>query len=286
MAASNVEAVIVFRALSPLCVSVLDWMLLDRELLSMRSWLVLFCLVVGAIGYVSADSEFGVVGISAYKWVCLNPAGIVFEMTYGKKLISGVQFKSPVWGATSYTNALVLLPMPATAISSGEVDRATSTEMDLVSACWLVASCIIGLGISWSGWNCRSKLSATADTLLGVVCKLASVLLNVSIWNTHASPRVLFFLLVCLAWNAAYKQAPLRKEASATRPVEAGEEEVIGCGCEVACGARDTMMREQKSDTAPGFAPRPWGLGSTALSMRATPPPAGAGRGVPHGPGR
>ncbi|CAK0794150.1 unnamed protein product [Prorocentrum cordatum] len=212
-------------------------MLLGRELPSMRSWLVLLGLVVGVIGYVSADSEFGVMGISAYKWVCLNLAGIVFEMTYGKKLISGVQFKSPVWGATFYTNALALLPMIATAISTGEVDRVTSTEIDLVSACWLVVSCIIGLGISWSGWNCRSKVSATAYTLLGVVCKLVSVLLNVLIWDKHASPKGLFFLLVCLACSAAYEQAPLRKEVSATPPVEAGEEEVIGCGCEVACGA-------------------------------------------------
>jgi len=211
LAASNIETVIVFRALSPLCVSVLDWMFLGRELPDARSVLALLGLVVGAVGYVHADSQFALLGVSAYKWVCLNLAGIVFEMTYGKRLISGVQFRSPVWGATFYTNALGLLPMFATAIAAGEASRFPTTKIDLQATCWLCVSCVIGIGISWSGWNCRSKVSATAYTLLGVVCKLVSVILNVLIWDKHASPSGMLWLLVCLVCSAAYRQAPPRK---------------------------------------------------------------------------
>lgn len=224
LAASNIETVIVFRALSPLCVSVLDWLFLGRELPEVRSVLALLGLVVGAFGYVMSDSQFAVLGFSAYKWVCLNLAGIVFEMTYGKRLISGVQFRSPVWGATFYTNALGLLPMFATAVAAGEAGRFSSTVIDLQATCWLCVSCVLGIGISWSGWNCRSMVSATAYTLLGVVCKVFSVILNVLIWDKHASPRGMLCLLLCLVCSAAYRQAPLRKELLASPKAEVMEE--------------------------------------------------------------
>jgi GDP-mannose transporter len=246
LAASNIETVIVFRALSPLCVSVLDWLFLGRELPEMRSVLALLGLVVGAVGYVMADSQFAVLGFSAYKWVCLNLAGIVFEMTYGKKLISGVQFRSPVWGATFYTNALALLPMLATAVTAGEAGRLSSTVVDLRATCWLCVSCVIGVGISWSGWNCRSHVSATAYTLLGVVCKLISVILNVVIWDKHASPRGMLWLLVCLVCSAAYKQAPLRTEPAET-PRKEFDEENASCA-EMKC----MIGRETETDEEDG----------------------------------
>merc|ERR1712087_151581 len=90
----------------------------------------------------------------------------------------------------------------------------TSTEQILSGSGWLVLSCAVGIGISWSGWNCRSKISATAYTLLGVVCKFISVLINVAIWDKHATPTGLAWLGVCLAASATYRQAPLRSERS------------------------------------------------------------------------
>merc|ERR1712060_674074 len=91
----------------------------------------------------------------------------------------------------------------------------SSTVIDLRATCWLCVSCVFGIGISWTGWNCRSKVSATAYTLLGVVCKLISVILNVLIWDKHASPRGMLWLLLCLVCSSAYRQAPLRKELAA-----------------------------------------------------------------------
>jgi hypothetical protein len=67
-------------------------------------------------------------------------------------------------------------------------------------------------------------VSATAYTLLGVVCKLISVILNVVIWDKHASPRGMLWLLVCLVCSAAYKQASLRTEPAETPRKEFDEE--------------------------------------------------------------
>lgn len=218
LAYSNVETIIVFRSCSPLLVSILDWMFLDRELPSARSSAALLGVVVGAIGYVLADSEFAVKGVSAYFWVTCNLCGIVFEMTYGKRLISKVTFSSPVWGSVLYTNALSLCPMFVMAATAGEGHRLGDVEPSAQGLMWLALSCVLGVGISWSGWNCRSRISATAYTLTGVACKFVSVLLNCMLWDRHASPSGLAMLAVCLVCSSAYQQAPVRPRVTGSSP--------------------------------------------------------------------
>mmetsp|Transcript_62128 Transcript_62128/g.148180 ORF Transcript_62128/g.148180 Transcript_62128/m.148180 type:complete len:361 (+) Transcript_62128:249-1331(+) len=219
--AANIETVIVFRACSPLFVSVLDWVYLGRELPGTKSLAALLGVVAGAIGYVLADGEFAMRGLSAYTWVSLNLAGIVFEMTYGKFLISGVTFKSPVWGATLYTNTLAILPMLMLALLTGEAGRVETANATTGCLVWLGLSCVVGVGISWSGWNCRQKVSATVYTLLGVVCKFISVTLNIMLWDKHATKYGLMALSVCLISSSMYRQAPMRQEQAEKKSSEA-----------------------------------------------------------------
>lgn len=54
---SKVETIIVFRALSPMIVAVLDKIYLGREYPSRQSWFALFLLVVGAYRYAHHNDE-------------------------------------------------------------------------------------------------------------------------------------------------------------------------------------------------------------------------------------
>ena len=65
---SNVETVIVAKALSPCLVSVLDALFLGREFPSTRSWGAIALIALGAYGYASYDEKFQTQGISAYAW--------------------------------------------------------------------------------------------------------------------------------------------------------------------------------------------------------------------------
>jgi len=60
LSTSNVETVIVFRALSPIIVAFMDAICLGREWPSSRSWAGLVTLVLGAYGYASFDEKFQV----------------------------------------------------------------------------------------------------------------------------------------------------------------------------------------------------------------------------------
>jgi drug/metabolite transporter (DMT)-like permease len=100
---SNVETVIVFRALSPCIVSFLDAIFLGREYPNVRSWFGLFLIVLGTYGYASFDVKFQTQGMAAYAWPLMYLVVISFEMAYGKKIIKSVDLKTKS-GPVLYTN--------------------------------------------------------------------------------------------------------------------------------------------------------------------------------------
>lgn len=63
----------------------------------------------------------------------------------------------------------------------------------------------------------RSNVSATAGVVVGVVCKIGSVLINLVIWDQHASPIQLCFLAMGLAGGSLFQQAPLRPKPQPTK---------------------------------------------------------------------
>lgn len=176
LSVSNVETVIVFRACTPLAITVVDFLFMGRQLPSLRSTLSLIGVGMCALLYCVTDSEFALKGIEAYNWVSVYFILIVFEMTYGKKLTSSVKMKS-VWvrifdhlkrfithsltpecmqGPVLYTNALAALPMFALghAVSNDFVDlRESVAELPSIGASIIFFSCVAGLMI---GYGCKA----------------------------------------------------------------------------------------------------------------------------------
>lgn len=224
---SNVETVIVARALSPLIVSFLDPIFLGRELPSNRSLGALGMIVVGAIGYASTDKAFLSQGLSAYFWPFLYLIVITFEMVYGKQIVKSVNFKT-ISGPVQYTNIFGWPPMLMFASMGGEFERlddtlqkyGVSTTFEYVAKlpahvmALVILGCLIGTGIGYSGWWCRGKVSATSFTLIGVLNKCLTVFVNTLIWDQHATPFGIMSLLLCLVGGSFYQQAPMRKDSA------------------------------------------------------------------------
>ena len=211
--ATNVETVIVFRSCTPMATSFIEYFLMDRALPTAQSWVSLIIVGFGAVVYCMADSQLAVQGIHAYFWVITYFGLITFEMTYGKKLTSTVKMDS-VWGPVFYQNLLSILPMTALGCFAGEMTSNTVTVLQTVSPVGLgvlIFSCITGTLIGYTAWLCRGMLSATTFTLVGVVNKFITILLNVLIWDKHASPLGTVAVCVCLGAGVFYRQAPRRE---------------------------------------------------------------------------
>lgn len=221
---SNVETVIVARGLSPLIVCALDPIFLGRELPSRRSVAALSLIAVGALGYASTDEAFLTQGYHAYVYPFFYLIMITFEMVYGKKIVKSVAFKT-VSGPVQYTNLLGWPPMIAFAYLGGEFEQfavfmqennaSSITELFRVlpNGCLglVILGCFVGTGIGYSGWWCRNKVSATTFTLIGVLNKCLTVLVNLMIWDQHATPLGIASLFLCIVGGSFYRQAPMKK---------------------------------------------------------------------------
>jgi solute carrier family 35 len=60
----------------------------------------------------------------------------------------------------------------------------------------LVLSCVVGLGMSHASFVLRSTLSATSATVVGICCKVATVVINCLIWENHASANGIMMLSI------------------------------------------------------------------------------------------
>jgi GDP-mannose transporter len=212
---SNVDTVIVFRSCVPLALSILEWMFMNRELPDLRSALALGMILLGATGYVFLDSAFKLNGWAAYSWLTTWTMLLCFLMVFGKMIVDQVTMQS-MWGNVYYTNCLSIVPMMCLGLS-GEAQTWANVQMTSRATVFLALSSLVGIGLSYTGWECRGALSATTYGLVGLMCKLLPATVNALIWDKHASLAGGLCLVVCLMGGAMYKQAPLRPEVKTAK---------------------------------------------------------------------
>ena len=112
---SNIDTVIVFRASCPLAVCVLEWAFLGRQLPNCRSCLALLCILLGVLGYVSADKSFVVGGIHAYTWVIAYTLVTATQMAYGKYIVGPDMKFASMWRPPAHSRARRSDPQKPTA---------------------------------------------------------------------------------------------------------------------------------------------------------------------------
>lgn len=208
---SNVETFIVFRSSTPLLISLMDYVFLGRKLPCARSWLSLVGLMIGAVMYVLYDSAFDV---RAYMWVAAWFTVFTFDQVYIKYVCDTVHMTS--WGRVYYTNLLSCVPVFVMMFAFQETDVVTGKdgvhEWTSTAIAALTVSCVVGVAMSYSAFLLRAMVSATSFTVVGIMCKIATVVINCIIWDKHASAMGLVALSICLFAGSFYKQAPYRDD--------------------------------------------------------------------------
>jgi len=208
LSVSNIETVIVFRACTPLAVCVLDYFYLGRSVPSPKSLAGLALIALGSAGYMFNDAQFAMDGLTAYTWAFLYFFLLCFNMVFGKAITRDV--KLTLSGNVLYTNAISCPLILAFGVVMGETEALQEVQLTSEAIAFVAFSCVIGTGIAYAGWWCRSMVSATTYTVVGVINKLLTVLVNVLIWDNHASMIGITCLLLCLIGAVVYEPAPLR----------------------------------------------------------------------------
>ena len=202
---SNVDTVIVFRSSTPIAVCFADSFFMNRELPSTRSKLAMLCMLVGSLLYVKTDAAFKLEGISTYMWVMIYYANFSVEMVYAKRITRDV--KVELGTSVLLTNLFALPFMTGISLATDGIptDLLSTMAGNTPATILLVASCIIGFAIGFSAWWCRSLVSATSFTVVGIVNKILTVFLNIVLWDKHSSFVGTLCLLLTLFAGTVYK---------------------------------------------------------------------------------
>ncbi|KXZ48130.1 hypothetical protein GPECTOR_30g226 [Gonium pectorale] len=202
---ANVETFITFRSSTPLVLSLCDYIFLGRALPTARSWASLVLLLAGSAGYVLVDSSFKV---HAYYWLMLWYAFFTFDTVYVKHMCDTVKMTN--WSRVYYTNAIALVPLLFALPLTGEHHKLATVAWTPGLLGPVILSCLMGVCMSHSAYLLRDTVSATLFTIVGILCKIITVVINVLIWDKHATPTGIAFLLVCVLAGTFYEQSPKR----------------------------------------------------------------------------
>jgi solute carrier family 35 protein len=217
---ANVDTFIVFRSAVPIFVAIGETMYLKQPWPSMKTWAALGTILGGSVLYVLTDSQFT---INAYVWAFFYVASMSIDFVYVKHIVMTVGLNT--WGLVLYNNleALLLFPIELFVMGEGALmkTQTSNSSLDWMSLkMWLpvLLSCAFGFAISFFGMSCRRAISATGFTVLGVVNKLLTVVINLVIWTKHASAAGTLGLLICIFGGVFYQQSTSKPKPPAPEP--------------------------------------------------------------------
>eukprot|EP01060_Flectonema_neradi_P005587 TRINITY_DN1371_c1_g4_i1.p1 TRINITY_DN1371_c1_g4~~TRINITY_DN1371_c1_g4_i1.p1 ORF type:complete len:379 (+),score=77.19 TRINITY_DN1371_c1_g4_i1:59-1138(+) len=207
---ANVDTFIVVRSCVPLFTMALEMVAFKTAFPGLKTLGTLLLIIFGACGYVATDEGFR---WEAVWYALIYLCAFTIDQVLIKKIVMDVKLQP--WGLVYYNNLLALVLMPAGMYVTGEWGK-LSYQLEsqnllgqissFETAFPVLLSCAFGISISFFGLNTRKALTATAFTVLGVVCKFLTVFVNTIAWDSHASPIGIFFVCICIAGGILFQR--------------------------------------------------------------------------------
>ncbi|KAI4369157.1 hypothetical protein MLD38_017640 [Melastoma candidum] len=224
---ANVDTFIVFRSAVPIFVAIGETLFLNQPWPSLKTWMSLATIFGGSVLYVITDYQFTVM---AYSWALAYLISMSVDFVYIKHVVMTIGLNT--WGLVLYNNLEALLLFPLELLIMGELkkikheitDESDWDSFEVVLPVGL--SGVFGLAISFFGFSCRRAISATGFTVLGIVNKLLTVVINLMIWDKHSKLLGTVGLLICMFGGILYQQSTSKpKPADETQEKQRNEEQ-------------------------------------------------------------
>ncbi|KAL8217646.1 hypothetical protein R6Q57_021019 [Mikania cordata] len=205
---ANVDTFIVFRSAVPIFVAIGESLYLSQPWPSLKTWLSLGTIFGGSVLYVITDYQFT---FMAYSWALAYLISMSIDFVYIKHVVMTIGLNT--WGLVLYNNLEALLLFPIELLIMGElkkIEHEIRDESDWHSFEVILPvglSCLFGLAISFFGFSCRRAISATGFTVLGIVNKLLTVVINLMVWDKHSTFIGTIGLLICMLGGVMYQQS-------------------------------------------------------------------------------
>ncbi|KAM3319292.1 GDP-mannose transporter GONST3 [Capsicum chacoense] len=209
---ANVDTFIVFRSAVPIFVAIGETLYLHQPWPAIKTWASLGTIFAGSVLYVITDYQFT---LTAYSWALAYLVSMSVDFVYIKHVVMTIGLNT--WGLVLYNNLEALMLFPIELFIMGELKKIKHEIQD--ESDWysfqvvlpVALSCLFGLAISFFGFSCRRAISATGFTVLGIVNKLLTVVINLIIWDKHSTIVGTVGLLICMLGGVMYQQSTSNK---------------------------------------------------------------------------
>ncbi|MCD7464347.1 GDP-mannose transporter gonst3 [Datura stramonium] len=209
---ANVDTFIVFRSAVPIFVAIGETLYLHQPWPAIKTWASLGTIFAGSLLYVTTDYQFT---LTAYSWALAYLLSMSIDFVYIKHVVMTIGLNT--WGLVLYNNLEALMLFPIELLIMGELKKIKHEIQD--ESDWysfqvvlpVALSCLFGLAISFFGFSCRRAISATGFTVLGIVNKLLTVVINLVIWDKHSTLIGTVGLLICMLGGVMYQQSTSNK---------------------------------------------------------------------------
>ena len=196
---TNIGTVIVARSCLPMVVYVGERLQGKSSRLSWRSCASLVGVLLFGSVY-ALDKEGITITATGISWVVFWLLLVAVQMIYGKWLVDAVKVTNTE--RVFYTNLLglpILVPL-----AKGELVtcyRAVRNGNHYL----MIISCLIGVSIGYTSWRLRALVSATSFSLVGVLNKMLTVCIAMTIHEDEGSWISLTGLIGCLLSGVFYE---------------------------------------------------------------------------------
>ena len=213
----GVNSFIVLRCGTPLLICFLDWLFLNRALPRGKSIFSLLGVFLSGTSYAylkyqeagtGSAIEGQAFGFRGLVWSLIWLSCFVMDMIYIKHITHVYTCTS--MERTLYQNFLSIPVLLILLFSPLESSSSLFANIDPDAAVVISLSCIAGAVLSYTGMSLRTDLSATAFTMLGILCKMASALLNEIFVAREPNRWSLLCISMVIVSSSFYEQAPIR----------------------------------------------------------------------------
>ena len=184
---------------------------MNRQAPSARSSAALAGVLLSAVVYVRTDTSIGLGGSAGLWWLLVWWSLLAFQMVYGKHLTQALDMSESE--RVFYTNIFSIPPTALLCVAMGEHHALPGLVVKPQAVRWVLLSCGIGVGISYSGWRLKDLVTATTFTLVGVLNKMATIALSALVFPGATSAYGVVALFACIVFGLAYEDAPQRAVA-------------------------------------------------------------------------
>jgi len=213
LSTASMTTVVTFRSISPLIALMIERLYPNPLKVTVAMVASIFVMICGAVIYARQmpSSEHGAIG-----WLLLNNFFAIGDRLLQRYMLAKDQ--NPVdiskTGLTFLNNSLAMIPLLFFAVYLGEFKELVSTvgSLNHMSLCWVCLSCIVSVGISYTGIWAQSLITATSFLVLINANKFFIIFLETFVMHTKEMSGVqiagaTIAILGAVAFGKAREQA-------------------------------------------------------------------------------